>query len=132
MNSDSSDAEGGGDSGAEMESHSSVMGGISPSLPAAETIGRGRSKTGSFSHGPGSATSATRSKKVTGTGPPSKKLPPVAHQLSSIPPPPPPPIRRPETTSNYVIGEFCCFQMPMLSLSVLLDIEGDETGSDTD
>ncbi|OCB85252.1 hypothetical protein A7U60_g7879 [Sanghuangporus baumii] len=113
--SDSSDAE--GDSGAEAESqsHSSIIGGTSPSLPNAESIGRGRSKTGSFSLGPGSASGAAASKpkKVTGTGPPKKPPPPPAHQLPTLAPPPPPPVRRPEST-------------------FLIDIEGEETGSDTD
>ncbi|EJD04322.1 uncharacterized protein FOMMEDRAFT_19579 [Fomitiporia mediterranea MF3/22] len=126
---DSSDAEGGipatggtgVDSGAEGEgeSQSSVLGGISPSLPTAESIGRGRSKAGSFSQGTGSgggssAGGGSKAKKVTGTGPPAKKPPPPpVNRLPSLPPPPPPPVRQPNST-------------------FLIDIEGDETGSDTD
>ncbi|KAI5124459.1 hypothetical protein M0805_008343 [Coniferiporia weirii] len=111
--SDSSDA----DADSAMEAGSSVVG-LSPSLPAAETIGRGqlkgRSKTGSFTNGSSSAgaNGNAKSKKVTGTGPPVKKPPqPPAPRLPS--PKPTVPIRRPDP--NY-----------------LIDIEGEETGSDTD
>ncbi|THH11781.1 hypothetical protein EW145_g418 [Phellinidium pouzarii] len=115
---DSSDAE--VDSAVEAGSHSSVIGALSPSLPAAESIGRGqvkgRSKAGSLSNG--SVTGNAKAKKVTGTGPPVKKPPPPPPTpVQRLPSPktllPPAPIRRPE--SNY-----------------LIDIEGDETGSDTD
>ncbi|KAH8120552.1 hypothetical protein DFH11DRAFT_72906 [Phellopilus nigrolimitatus] len=116
--SDSSDSD--ADSAGEAESHSSVVGELSPSLPAAESIGRnnalGRSRPGSFTSGTGSVGGGAngKAKKVTGTGPPAKKLPPQVHRLPSPKTlPPPVPVRRPE--SNY-----------------LIDIEGEETGSDTD
>lgn len=99
--SDSSEDE--GESVGEAESHSSVLGINSPSLPSAESIGRGRSKsttlTGSLGEG---SNGVTKAKKVTGTGPPTKK--------SSVPRLPSPRVLPPPVTirrdTTYLVGMF--------------------------
>lgn len=108
--SDSSEEE--GESVGEAESHSSVLGMNSPSLPTSESIGRGRSKSNTITSNLGDVSNgATKAKKVTGTGPPTKKA--SAPRLPSPKILPPPVTIRRDTT-------------------YLVDIEGDETGSDTD
>ena len=99
-------------SAASASTPSSSITGNSPTLPSAETIGKGRRVSR-----PGSAQAQAKR----------------AMQASMPPPGPPPPIVTPITQrGDYLIGEKYLHDIQMTLIILFADVEGEETGSSSD